>query len=246
VVSDRGRLAVDLPSGEYDLTLRFRPRSALGGAMVSLTALIALGGLWWLRRFKGKLLARRTVPHVVALSVAPWLVLLLSRWSIDQPSVAPVVSRNANGSPVLIDRLPQGGRSLSVDFEVPIRLAGARVPAEVDETRNAHFELYWQVTGSVPHSVGVFVHLEGPRGRVIKLDHHVVAATAFFADMPQGPLLRDAFSVHLGRGKQGLWRVYVGLWHISGTCSHSRGPTARRACLGSGSGPFSVVNRCAR
>jgi hypothetical protein len=216
VGSDRGRIAVDLPSGEYDLTLSFRPRSALGGATVSLTALLALCGLWLLRRFKRRLLARRTVLHVVALSVAPWLVLPLSRWSIDQPPAAPAVARNANGSPVLIDRLPQGSRSLSADFEVPIRLSGARVPAGVDETGNAHFELYWQVTGSVPHSVGVFVHLEGPRGRVIKLDHHVVAATAFFADLPQGPLLRDAFSVHLGRRKRGPWRVYVGLWHISG------------------------------
>jgi hypothetical protein len=216
VVSDQGRIAVDLPSGEYDLTLRFRPRSAIGGAVVSLAALGALCGLWWLRRRQGRLLARHNVPHVLWLSVAPWVALVLSWWWIEQPPAAPVVARNANGSPVVIDRLPEGSQPLSVDFEAPIRLSGALVPPGVDESRNAHFELYWQVNGSVPRTVGVFVHLEGPRGRVIKLDHHVVAATAFFADLPQGPVLRDAFSVHLGRRQEGLWRVYVGLWHVSG------------------------------
>jgi hypothetical protein len=43
VVSDEGLLAVDLPAGESDVTLKFLPRSAIGGLITSALALLALG-----------------------------------------------------------------------------------------------------------------------------------------------------------------------------------------------------------
>jgi hypothetical protein len=216
LVSDQGRIAVDLPAGEYDLALRFRPRSAVGGAVVSLTALGALCAFGLLRRRRRRLLVRRTVPKVVGLSLAPWVALVVSWWSIEQAPAATPVARNANGLPVVLDGLPPGAQSLPIDFDVPVRLVGVRIPDGPDEHGNAHLELYWEVRGRIPRTVGVFVHLEGPRGQVIRLDHQVVGATAFFADLPHGRPLRDAFSVHLRGRRRGVWNIYTGLWHASG------------------------------
>ncbi|HTJ81962.1 MAG TPA: hypothetical protein VL400_09555, partial [Polyangiaceae bacterium] len=50
VVSSTGLLAVDVPQGHHQLVVRFRPRAAIGGAMVSLVSLAVL--LWSVRRIR--------------------------------------------------------------------------------------------------------------------------------------------------------------------------------------------------
>src|SRR5260221_4409035 len=49
VQQEDGLLVVDLPAGERDVTLRFLPRSALGGIAVSIAALVGAAFAWRIR-----------------------------------------------------------------------------------------------------------------------------------------------------------------------------------------------------
>jgi hypothetical protein len=135
---------------------------------------------------------------------------------IREPSRAEPIMKNANGKPAILDRLPEGIRASDVRFELPVRLSGARLPDSVDAIGVAEFELFWRVEGEVPRSVGVLAYAMGPGGRVVRADHEVLAASLFFKHAPRDKLIRDAFSIYLGPGGAGVWKLYVGLWHASG------------------------------
>jgi hypothetical protein len=212
VVSDGGRLAVELPEGEHRVTLRFVPRSAVGGFLVSAAAFgVVLGLVFRQRRRPESKLLRASTLGLVLLPLAvgglSWVVI-----SEDRPP-APIL-RNANGSPVFVTSLPDGVAPLPVSFSLPVRLEGARV-GDRDAANVVPVELYWRTTGPVPRSIGVFVHFEPARGREVTADHQAIGASLFLSEAPTGQLLRDAFGVQLPAGG-GTWRMYVGLWHAGG------------------------------
>ncbi len=211
-VSHEGLLAVDVPGGLHTVTLRFLPRSAIGGAAVSLLALIlAVGAVTF---------ARRTQRASIGAWLAVGLGLLplgataavAAMWK--EPVLAPRLT-NPDGGPIVVEALPTDATPLDVRFALPVRLVAARVPAAPDERGIVPLELYWVVDGPVPRSVGIFVHLPGPSDRK-SADHEVVAGTYFFKNAPRGVLLRDSFGVSAHDWKAGSWRVHVGLWHASG------------------------------
>jgi hypothetical protein len=209
VVSREGLLGVSLPAGTHAVTLRFLPRSGLGGALVSLLAWGGLGVLAVGHRRRGPLAAWKGG----ALAVAPLVLWALLGLCWREPAAPPVLA-NPNGAPLLVEALPPGASPARADFEVPVELHGALVPPGPDANGLVSFELFWRVTGSVPRAVGVFVHLVDAQGRWLNVDHEVLGGTFFFKNAPRGPLLRDAFAFSALRLPPGTWQVWVGLWNM--------------------------------
>jgi hypothetical protein len=211
VVSREGLLAVRLPEGQHRVVLRFLPRSGLGGAAVSALAWAGLGLIAWRARRRGG----RVGPEALAVAVVPLLAwgALFAAWK-EPP--APPVLRNQDGSPLRVEALAAEARPVVARFAVPVELVAAEVPAGPDVSGIASLALYWRVTGPVPRSAGIFVHVVGPGGTRHGADHQVVGGTYFFSEAPRGELLRDAFAVSTARWAPGEWRVLVGLWHAGG------------------------------
>jgi hypothetical protein len=213
VVSRDGLLAVRLPEGEHRVVLRFLPRSGLGGALVSALSWAGLAWLAWRARRSGGV---RWGAWALAVGAMPLLVwgVLPRVWS--EP-MARAVPRNADGSPMVLDSLPPGARPLGVRFDAPVELVAAEVPSAPDAEGIVHLALYWRVTGPVPRTAGIFVHLSGPEGSKRKnADHAVLGGTFFFREAPRDTLLRDAFAVSTRDWEAGEWKVLVGLWHAGG------------------------------
>lgn len=216
VVSEQGLLAVDLPRGHRSVTLRFVPRSGVAGLTASVAGLAGLLALIWLAPRKRQLGKRTPAIWTAACTLGPFALGAVAALVVPEPPLAPSPLLNANRMPILVSALPQRTLPLGVDFAVPVRLEGAKLPERVSPSGVASFELYWRVTGDVPRSVGIFVHLEGPGQTLVQADHEVVGASVFFKDAPRGWLLRDAFSVNLADAPRGRWRAWAGLWYASG------------------------------
>lgn len=205
VVSDEGLLAVDLPAGSHVLRLRFLPRSAMGGALVSLAAVLALLGLGT-RRLRWPPWQRMT-GGLGLVGVAS-----LAAFALPEPSSPQPVPRNADGTPA-VARQVSCPPAPSVRFPLPVSLVGACIPSRT-EPGEVVVELDWRVTGDVPWSVGVFLHFERRGGGFASADHHAIGTSFTFADAPQGVVLRDRAGVFLSR--PGTWDVWAGLWHVAG------------------------------
>ncbi len=212
VVSRDGLLGVELPQGQHRVVLRFLPRSGLGGAGVSVLAWLGLGFLAWRRRP----VSGPVAVGVAAVPVAVWALLGVTS---GEP-VARAVPVNPDGSRMEVASPPPEARPLDVRFDVPVELVGAEVPSAPDPEGLVRMVLYWRVTGPVPRSAGIFVHLPGPEGSKRKnADHAVVGGTFFFRDAPRDTVLRDAFWVSTKDWEAGKWEVLVGLWHAGGDAS---------------------------
>lgn len=210
VVSRDGLLAVRLAPGTQRVVLRFLPRSAIAGAIVSALALAIAA---WLTR-RGWTQVAKPVP-LVAVAVAPLALcgLLALTWREEVPK--PILT-NPDGSPILVDKLPPDALVASGRFDLPIKLEAARI-ASIDADGVVSGELYWRITGPVPRSVGIFIHFHGPDGRFKQADHEVIAGTYFLKHAPRDTLLRDTFAVRFNPpADAGEWILRVGLWHASG------------------------------
>ncbi|WP_164017910.1 YfhO family protein [Pyxidicoccus trucidator] len=225
VVSRDGLLGVRLPEGEHRVVLRFVPRSGVGGAIVSLLAWAGLAFLVWRPRVRGGRLGPEAL-MVASVPLLAWAA-LLTLW---REPVARAVPRNPDGSLMVTASLPPVARRLDVRFDAPVELVAAEVPGAPDAEGLVHLVLYWRVTGPVPRSAGVFVHLPGPEGSKRKnADHAVLGGTFFLREAPRDVLLRDAFAVSTKDWEAGEWKVLVGLWHASGDGSRlgARGADGR-------------------
>jgi hypothetical protein len=213
VMARQGLLAVALPPGTHQVTLRFSPRSAVIGAIVSALALMALGGwVWAARRWPGR---RRAVALGLGLGSLPLIAWAgLSHGYADPP--APPQWLNPDGSALLVDAVPTHVSVPDVSFEFPLQLLGAHIPDHADAQHEVPMELYWRVDGPVPRTVGIFVHIGHPQGKRYGADHEVVGGTFFFKNVPRGRVLRDAFRVNTSEWPAGQWTVRLGLWHASG------------------------------
>lgn len=203
VVSDEGLLAVKLPAGQHEVVLRFLPRSALGGTLVSFTAWLAI-----------LLLARLTRSGNAHEGMAAGVVLLgcgvALAWAIPQPSRADPMPRNADGTPALAPQARCGDEE-PTPFPVHVTLLGACVP-ERSDPGEVVVELNWQVTGDVPWDVAVFVHFQREGGGFVTADHHAIAASFTFAGAPRGVAIRDRAGAFLDQ--RGTWQVWAGLWTV--------------------------------
>ncbi|WP_267146670.1 hypothetical protein [Pyxidicoccus xibeiensis] len=211
VVSRDGLLAVRVPEGAHQVVLSFLPRSGLGGALVSVLAWAGLAFVARRPRAREQRLGA-TALMVASVPVLVWAALLLA-W---QEPVARAEPRGPDGVRMLVASLPPEARPFGARFDVPVELVAAEVPAAPDAEGIVPVVLYWRVTGPVPRSAGIFVHIPGPDGKRKGADHAVVGGTFFFRDAPRDVLLRDAFAVSTKDWEAGEWKLLVGLWHAGG------------------------------
>ncbi|MBX3204372.1 MAG: hypothetical protein KF764_04850 [Labilithrix sp.] len=230
VVSDEGLLAVDLPAGERDVTLSFRPRSALAGGAVTLAALASLVLLGMSAR-RGRVPFRRgAVVRSAALVLAPWAVLgvFVARWT--EPRYPPAPMKNANGSPALVAAPAPDATKSGAQFEVPIVVDASKLTGP-DSLSNITLDVYFRRTGALPRTTGVFVHVVRRDGQepipeksdkeekpkdFFNADHQVVGGSFYLSDAPLGYVVHDAFGLHIGKAARGAYDVWLGFGHVSG------------------------------
>jgi hypothetical protein len=236
VVSDDGLLAVELPPGESDVKLSFRPRSALAGGVVTLIALGSLVLLGIGVRRRRIPFQRRTIVTTAALVLAPWAVLgiFVATWS--EPRYPPAPMRNANGSPAIVVGPAPDATKIGARFEVPIVVDGARL-AGPDHLGNITLDVYFRRTGVLPRTTGMFVHVTRREGQEpieksekdkekspehFNADHQVVGGSFYLSDSPLGYVVDDAFGVHVGKAARGAYDVWLGFGHVSGRRGRSK------------------------
>jgi len=209
VVSDDGLLAVDLPPGKHELTLRFVPRSAVGGALATIAAFVV--AIWVWRRNRAHSSSWKGQAATAVACVVPLAVAGLVRLAFPEASASPRILRGPSGDAVLTDDLPHEATRLNVRYANHVTLVGATVsPRELRAGMVATVTLYWKVTGDVPRGVVVFAHVQPEQGAFINRDHDTISSTLDFADAPRGKLLRDVMAVTIPA--RGRWVVWTGLW----------------------------------
>ena len=225
VASANGQLAVDLPAGETDVTLTFRPRTAIAGGTVTLVSLLALILLGRVPFRRGALL------RTTALVLAPWAVFgaFIGTW--DEPRFPPPPHKNANDTPAIVDAPPPDATPIRAQFDIPIVVDAAKVDTPRDSYRNVDIDLYFRRTGALPRTTGMFVHLARAPGQEPlpppelgkeakrdswNGDHQVVGGSFYISDAPQDTEIHDAFGVHLKNAAKGNYDVWLGFGHVSG------------------------------
>jgi hypothetical protein len=212
--SNAGLLAVDLPEGDHSVRLKFLPRSAIGGAIVSLVTLAVAIAAW--RKSRRTSSTRTLIALGCAVALLPAAAFAGTRLLIDEPDAPAPVARNTNGEQVVLDALPSDATALAAYFAEPVSLVGAHLPAHVPIGGEASFALYFRVTGAVADTAGVFVHLTPPVGSFVNADHHVVGSSFLLSKAPRDKVIRDAFAIRLPAAAPGVWHVWMGLWNASG------------------------------
>ena len=204
VVSDKGRLAVDVPQGTSDLVLRFRPRSALGGGLGSLLALAACAVL----------LRRRGLTRGAQLGVAaaPLLAPLLVLALVHEPARPKTYSLLPNGEPVAQAQPPIDAQPVGAKLEDGITLEAARIAAHRGPDGPVlDFELDWRLDHPAPPGLGIFVHMEPDKGDTVNVDHVGVATVAPLEALPPNMTLRDVLpGIAIESGK--TYKIYAGVW----------------------------------
>jgi hypothetical protein len=230
VVADDGLLAVDLPEGEHEVTLSFRPRSAVAGGAVTLVALGSLVLLALAAR-RGRVPFRRAAAlRTGVLVVAPWVTLgaFAATWS--EPRYPPPPQRNANGTPALVSTPAMDAEPSTFRFDFPVVVEAVKLRPP-NEQKNMSFDVYLRRTGSIPRATSMFVHVVRRPGQEpvpppkpgqpapresFNADHQVVGGSFYLSDAPAGELVHDAFGVHVGSAAPGEWDVWLGFGHVSG------------------------------
>ncbi len=196
-----GLIAVELPAGTHEVHVRFRPRSAVFGGLITLASL-AFAFAWWTRR--------RQLAGASAIMVPVLFVSAFTLYPEPLPTAPPPT--NADGSLVVVDELPPDARPMRVEFDLPIEIAGSHVDRDVGEGIG-RLEVFWRVRGKLPPHIGISVHFESSKGRFVTADHDAIGATFLPGRAPHGVLLRDAAAAVLDSAPDEHWRVYVCLWH---------------------------------
>ncbi|MET0283234.1 MAG: hypothetical protein ABW352_02145 [Polyangiales bacterium] len=204
LVDHEGLIGVELPAGKHEVHVRFRPRSAVFGGLITLAS-FAFAFAWWTQRRRVSAYAAGAVP-----------VLLLSAFTLyTEPLPKQPPPTNADGSLVVVDALPPDARPLRVEFDLPIEIAGSRVDRDIGDGIG-RVEVFWRVKGLVPQHLGISVHFESSKGRFVTADHDAIGASFLPRRAPRDELLRDAASAVLDSAPDEHWRVYVCLWYTRG------------------------------
>ncbi len=233
VQNHEGLLSVDVPEGEHDVTLGFRAWSTMGGAAVTLSALLGLGFLLIRGRHKGKLFAPAHRVGTALAILGPWVIAGAAYASSPDPKWPIPGQTNPNGTPALVPVAEEASITapkIGATYDVPIVVEAASVVGP-DPHNSLALELYLRRTGTVARSTTMFVHFERRKdqGPIPKekegfrnADHQIVGGSFFLSDMPEGRLVHDAFGTHLGKGASGIWDVWVAFGHVSGNKGRER------------------------
>ncbi|MBL8912296.1 MAG: hypothetical protein JNM17_16515 [Archangium sp.] len=207
VVSTDGLLSVELPQGESNVSLRFLPRSAIGGLIVSALALIALLAMRFRKEVGLKELALCAVPLVVGAFLA---------LNNDEPLLTRPEVTGPDGEAVIADVLPLDSKKLDVQFAEGVKLDGAAVTYRKQDDR-IRIELDWSRTANINRNLGVFLHLEPGALKRVAADHLQISDAIFFEQLPVGSIGRDILLIDIPDAKRGVpWNAWVGLWEMRG------------------------------
>lgn len=207
VVSEGGLLAVELPAGKHDVSLRFLPSSAVGGITVSLLALGVL--LWSLRRPASPL-------QRVLAACAPLLVGLVMALLLREPAFPSTVPAGPEGEALIADRAPAAARPLNVRFRGDVRLDAVMLEQRAEDGR-VRLELDWSRGRSANQLLGIFVHIEPGTLKRITADHLKLSDGLYLEEIPLGKVGRDIMLIDVPSSKRGQrWNVWVGLWEMRG------------------------------
>jgi hypothetical protein len=215
VKSDHGLLTVALPEGTHAVSLHFEPRSAVGGALVSMAAAAALVFLA-LRARRAPTVKTLREGGILALLVAapavPFLFALRgpAPKSFAEPPLTP------DGRPVVADGLDEAAVRIDAKFADGMVLEAATLSApDPVAGSDVTLELDWRRTAQVDPGLGVFVHIEPSSGTGQNGDHVLLSGVLDPEDAPPDRTLRDVLPLFVpddARGK--TWKVWVGLWHV--------------------------------
>lgn len=207
VLTDDGLLAVELPAGTHDVSLRFLPTSAVGGLATSGLALLVLA-LWRRRAW--------TTGARVGLALAPLAVGALFAVTSPEPRLAAPVPAGPEGEPLLVDAPPEGSRVMHVGFTDDVVLEAASLTYRPGDDR-VRLELDWSRGPNVNPRLGIFVHIEPGTMKRIPADHLQLSDALLLEQIPVGQLGRDIMLVDAPADRRGPpWNVWVGLWEMRG------------------------------
>ncbi len=214
VKSDHGLLTVALPEGTHTVSLRFEPRSATGGALVSLVAAAVLLFLGLRARRAPRVSTLRDGALLALLVVAP-VVPLAAVVSGPPPKTFSEPPLTPDGRPVVADGLDEAAVRIDAKFEDGVVLEAATL-SNTDPVAGSdvNLELDWRRSPKVDPGLGIFVHIES-NGTVQNGDHILLSGVLAPEDAPPDKTLRDVIPVYIppdGRGK--TWKIWVGLWHV--------------------------------
>ncbi len=220
VVSSTGLLGIDVPAGKHRLVLRFAPRAALGGALVSIASLAALL-LLVVRVRRGQALLGGRFSRIPEAAIALAVVLAsvgLSFAFFKEPPLPPLELKTPEGEPMVVADLPPDVPRLGVRFGGGMTLVGARVRNQaVKPEESIVMDLYWKVDDNVDKKVGIFVHLAASEGDDIRADHVMLSEVIEPERAPRNVLLHDVVTITLPHDTAGRsYRVYTGLWRVRG------------------------------
>ncbi len=207
VVSEDGLLAVELPAGRHDLSLRFLPVSAVGGITVSLLALGVL--LWSMRR-------QRSPMQLLLAASAPLLIGLVLALLFREPPFPLTTPVGPEGEVLIAELAPPASRPLGVRFRGDVRLEAVMLEERAEDGR-VRLELDWSRGSSANQLLGVFVHIEPGALKRITGDHLKISDGLYLEEIPLGKIGRDIMLIDVPTSKRGQsWNIWVGLWEMRG------------------------------
>ena len=221
VEDEDGLLAVDLPAGEHAVSLRFEPRSARGGAIVSTVALASLVAVAWSARRRRRQGDRAEGDGIVlaAAAGAPCLAFALCAACLRGPApAAPTVPKAMDGAPIVVDGLPEATIRVDAKLAGGLTFEGASLnnpsPAP-NET--ILLELDWRRSAERARGLGVFLHVDPPKGDALNGDHVLLSSSLDFDDAPPDKTLRDVLPITVPNDTAGqTFEIWVGLWRMRG------------------------------
>jgi hypothetical protein len=238
VVAEDGLLAVDLPAGDHDLTLRFQPRSAVAGMWTTALALAAAGIILWRSRREDHVAPGWGRFGMIALAGAPLLVVPLSFALIHEPKRAPPPLVTPSGEPMLVDKPPEDTTPLGTHWENGIVLEAGHVevipPGEGHGTL-AIVELDWRFDEPVPPGLGVFMQLDQEKNH-FATDHVLLSGVLLPEGAPLHTTVRDIsepIAIPQPKGPV-TWNVYAGMWRARRDMSRLRITQMGQATLSKG------------
>jgi hypothetical protein len=211
----RGLLTVSLPEGVHHVSLRFEPRSAIGGALASLVAACALAFIVWRARRAPRIGGPRDVAVLALLALSPLVPIGATAAAVKEKTVVEPLQM-PDGRPVVAEEIDEGAVRIDAKFAGGLTLEAATLtPADPSVGTDATLELDWRRDAVVEPGLGVFVHIEPSSGQVLNGDHVLLSGVLPLEEAPPGRTLRDVLPLQIpddGRGKS--WKVWVGLWRV--------------------------------
>jgi hypothetical protein len=217
VVSNDGLLAIDVPEGSHDLTLRFLPRSAVGGLGTGILGLAVAFVIWRRSRTADKVTPGRDWWVTTGLCLLPFSAALLSFVLMEEPRRPPPAALTPMGEPMIVDAAPESVPRNGAQWDDGITLEAAEMriePSDDGQSRLVTLELDWRLDRKLPAGLGVFVHFETIPKERFSADHVLLSGIMQLDDAPLHKTIRDVSDpIVVSPPKNGItWQLHIGIW----------------------------------